>query len=270
MSPNRLLATTTSSVSGAVIKRRRQRIDVIGRDLDVRVVRRDLGDDLVPEDRGVVERVRLGRAGRAVGRAPGRDRRRSGRSRSMPRRVKSEVWIATSSGAPAWKRPPSPAYSPSVFSRMHRMSTSAGPRSRSGPGIPRSRRAGRRFTYWSKPGPDRQQQAPQRDVVGDAREPDRAEVDGVGVAQAGRGRPPASSGRARGTTRTTTGSRPARWRSDRSPRRPARAPRRPSGMTSLPIPSPGDHGQPIGTHVVPPGRWRRVRRGCSDEAGQRW
>ena len=38
-------------------------------------------------------------------------------ARSMPRRVKTEVWVAVSASVPAYSLPPVPTYSPSVFSR---------------------------------------------------------------------------------------------------------------------------------------------------------
>jgi len=65
----------------------------------------------------------------------------------MPRRVKMPDCCATSCGVPAWMRPPTNAYSPSVFSRTQIMSMSLAVRSASGDLIPASRRIGRRFTY---------------------------------------------------------------------------------------------------------------------------
>ena len=59
MSPNRLLATTTSSCCGwSTIARPARRRAVL--DADLGVVRRDRGHDLVPEHHRVVERVGLG------------------------------------------------------------------------------------------------------------------------------------------------------------------------------------------------------------------
>ena len=67
--------------------------------------------------------------------------------RSMPRRVKTPVCSASSSGVPACSRPPMPQYSPSEFSRTQIMSMSAAPRFASGEVMPASSRIGRRFTY---------------------------------------------------------------------------------------------------------------------------
>ena len=47
--------------------------------------------------------------------------------RSTPARVMIETSVATSSGRPRWTRPPTPAYSPSEFSRTITQSSS-GPR----------------------------------------------------------------------------------------------------------------------------------------------
>ena len=52
---------------------------------------------------------------------------------------------------PRLKKPPLPEYSPSVFSRMTRMSTVSGVAVEMGEETPGYSLIGRRFTYWSKP-----------------------------------------------------------------------------------------------------------------------
>ncbi len=69
------------------------------------------------------------------------------RMRSTPRRVKIEVSTATSAGVPTWIRPPAPEYSPSVFSRMQRMSKAS---DFSGPVAPGKSLCGRMLANWSK------------------------------------------------------------------------------------------------------------------------
>ena len=69
--------------------------------------------------------------------------------RSVPRRVKTALCTATSPSVPPCTRPPTCAYSPSVFSRTSRMSMGR-LRSKSGVATPGSRRAGRRLAYCSK------------------------------------------------------------------------------------------------------------------------
>ena len=69
----------------------------------------------------------------------------------MPRRVNTEVCTATSSGKPLYWKPPTLAYSPSVFSRMTTMSMSPLSMPRRGDVTPGSRMLGRWQTYWSKP-----------------------------------------------------------------------------------------------------------------------
>ena len=64
-------------------------------------------------------------------------------------RVNTPVCSATSCGVPRCTRPPTPAYSPSLFSRTHTMSMSADVRPASGPDTPGINRIGRRFTYCS-------------------------------------------------------------------------------------------------------------------------
>ena len=69
--------------------------------------------------------------------------------RSTPARVMIETSVATSIGRPRWTRPPTPAYSPSEFSRTITQSSSGPVTWRSGLVIPGSTRAGRTLAYWS-------------------------------------------------------------------------------------------------------------------------
>ena len=71
--------------------------------------------------------------------------------RSHPFQVKMPVWRAKASGVPRLKNPPFPEYSPSVFSRITRMSTVSGVAVLIGEETPGYSFIGRRFTYWSKP-----------------------------------------------------------------------------------------------------------------------
>ena len=104
-------------------------------------------------------------------------------TRSVPRRVKTASWTASSSSVPWCRRPPISEYSPSLFSRTITMSTSAGVTSRSGEGMPGHSRTGRRFTYWRKArriGISRPHSETWSGTSGPA---DRAEEDRVAVAQ---------------------------------------------------------------------------------------
>ena len=71
--------------------------------------------------------------------------------RRTPVRVKTETSIPTSSGRPRCARPPTPEYSPSLFSRTMIQSRSFSPRPRRGLVIPGRMRAGRTLAYWSNP-----------------------------------------------------------------------------------------------------------------------
>ena len=84
---------------------------------------------------------------------------------------------------PWLSRPPISEYSPSVFSRTITMSTSAGSTSRRGEGIPGHSRDRPQVHVLPERPPDRDQQAPQRDVVGHVGPADRAEQDRVRRAQ---------------------------------------------------------------------------------------
>ncbi len=71
-------------------------------------------------------------------------------SRSLPMREKIDVCATNSRSVPGYITPPTAEYSPSVFSRTMNMSMSPGLRPASGHGTPSNRRAGRRLMYWSK------------------------------------------------------------------------------------------------------------------------
>ena len=85
---------------------------------------------------------------------------------------------------------------------------------------------------------DGNQQAPQRHVIGHAREADRAKEDRLRTSGAARARRRASCCRSSRSARSS--SRTSSTRSSKPKRRPAASSTRmPSGTTSLPIPSPG-------------------------------
>ena len=99
-------------------------VDVVVAGRDVRVLGRDLVERPLPEIAGEREDVRLVHQ-REVAAGPRLRRGRSAKRmhRSTPNRVFTDPWVATSSGVPWRRNPPSPAYVPSVFSRMTTMST---------------------------------------------------------------------------------------------------------------------------------------------------
>lgn len=67
--------------------------------------------------------------------------------RSTPCREKIDTSVATSHGLPACERPPWPAYSPSLFSRMITQSRSPVLHFRRGDSVPRKTRVGRTLAY---------------------------------------------------------------------------------------------------------------------------
>ena len=71
--------------------------------------------------------------------------------RSTPARVIMLTSVAASSGWPWCTRPPTPAYSPSEFSRTITQSRSAGAQRLSGASMPGRMRVGRTLAYWSNP-----------------------------------------------------------------------------------------------------------------------
>ena len=82
----------------------------------------------------------------------GRERARRNAKRMMratPARVIIDTSVATSSGRPWWTRPPTPAYSPSEFSRTITQSSSGPDTLRSGLVMPGRMRVGRTLAYWS-------------------------------------------------------------------------------------------------------------------------
>ncbi|SAL04539.1 hypothetical protein AWB83_07035 [Caballeronia ptereochthonis] len=70
-------------------------------------------------------------------------------TRSAPLRVKIDVCVTNSRSVPSNIVPPTDEYSPSVFSRTIMKSMSPALRLASGDGTPSNRRAGRRLMYWS-------------------------------------------------------------------------------------------------------------------------
>ena len=69
--------------------------------------------------------------------------------RATPARVNIETSVAASSGRPRCTRPPTPAYSPSEFSRTITQSSSGPVTARSGLVMPGRMRVGRTLAYWS-------------------------------------------------------------------------------------------------------------------------
>ena len=70
-------------------------------------------------------------------------------TRVTPTRVKIDTSVATSSGSPRCARPPTPAYSPSEFSRTITQSSSGPETLRNGLTMPGRMRVGRTLAYWS-------------------------------------------------------------------------------------------------------------------------
>ena len=97
----------------------------------------------------------------------------------MPCRVNTPVCSATSCGVPAWIRPPTPAYSPSEFSRTQTMSMSAAPRFASGERDPGQQPHRPQVDVLIEALAERQDQLPHGDVSGTDGCADRAEVDRV-------------------------------------------------------------------------------------------
>jgi hypothetical protein len=82
----------------------------------------------------------------------GRERASPNAKRMMrvtPVRVNMDTSVATSSGKPRCARPPTPAYSPSEFSRTITQSSSGPLTLRSGLVMPGRIRVGRTLAYWS-------------------------------------------------------------------------------------------------------------------------
>ena len=99
--------------------------------------------------------------------------------RSTPARVNMETSVATSSGSPRCTRPPTPAYSPSEFSRTITQSSSGPvtPPQRAGDAGQDAR--GAHVGVLVEGLADGEPQPPQRDVVGHVGHAGRAEQDGV-------------------------------------------------------------------------------------------
>ena len=101
--------------------------------------------------------------------------------RSVPRLVKIDCWVASSSGSPRYMRPPTSEYSPSTFSRKTTMSISSSLASgtlHAGHAADRPQRE-----VLVEGAANRDQQAPQRDVVRHTWRAHRAEEDRVVAAE---------------------------------------------------------------------------------------
>ena len=124
--------------------------------------------------------------------------------RSTPARVKIAVSTATSLAVPIWTRPPAPEYSPSVFSRMHRISK---PSERRGSLNARQEPVRPYIGILRKPFSDRQQQPVERYRVGHLRGPAPQRQDrSHRIFAVSRCRPAASLHPFRGSRRRTMGS----------------------------------------------------------------
>ena len=159
---------------------RRERVDEHALVAHVRMLRRDLLGDLVPEDVAVSRSVRLRRARDARPDASSASSNACASTRRTPARVKTLVSSATSSSSPSCARPPTPEYSPSVFSRTKSMSTVGPAGERRGNALEQPRRTEVRPEV--EPLTERQEQPPERDVVGHRRIADGAEQHGVVLA----------------------------------------------------------------------------------------
>ena len=96
----------------------------------------------------------------------------------MPLRVKTPVCSATSCGVPTRTRPPTPAYSPSEFSRTHTMSMSAGAAVRERGGEAGQQPHRPQVDVLIEPLTDAEQQVG-GDSIRHGRRADRAEIDRV-------------------------------------------------------------------------------------------
>ena len=158
--------------------------------------------------------------------------------RSTPARVMIDTSVAASIGWPWCTRPPTPAYSPSVFSRTITQSRSAGPQRLSGASMPGRMRVGRTLAYWSKPWQifrRRPHSVTWSGMCGSPADPNR-------MASIPRNRSSPSSGIITPCRRYQSPPQPKSVNSKPNPpRRCASASRTccPAGTTSLPMPSPG-------------------------------
>ena len=159
--------------------------------------------------------------------------------RSTPARVMIETSVAASIGWPWWTRPPTPAYSPSEFSRTMTQFRSSGPaalqRRVDAGQDPRRPHVGVLVEALA----DLQAQPPQRDVVRDVRDRRPSRTGSRPCRATRRGRRPASSRRAGGSSRRPSRSSRTRSGSAWLAAASASSTSRPAGTTSLPMPSPG-------------------------------
>ena len=158
--------------------------------------------------------------------------------RSTPARVMMDTSVAASIGWPWWTRPPTPAYSPSEFSRTITQSRSRGPQRLSGASMPGSTRVGRTLAYWSKPWQifsRRPHSVMWSGMSGSPAEPNR-------IASLSRSASRPSAGIISPCARCQSPPQPKCSKSKRKRSvvaASASSTSRPAGMTSLPMPSPG-------------------------------
>ena len=227
MSPKRFEATTTSRLSGLAHHPCRERVDEHPLVATSGNSARDLVGDLVPEHVAVPRRVRLRRARQRRRPLRGAARTRSRDDALEPARVKTRRLDRDLARRPAVPRPPTPAYSPSVFSRTKSMSTSSGPRPSRGPGSREAAGQGRRFAHRSSRCRSAQDQ-PQSETWSGTDGSPIAPSSTASKPGAARARPPASSGRTRDRRPSPTVARSTRCRGPRR-RRPCEPPRPPRG-----------------------------------------
>ena len=211
MSPKRLEATTTSSCPGAAPCAPRARPRARARSGCPGWRAATVGGDLVPEHVAVARGVGLGRA---------RDERRAARrrgskacstTRSMPARVNTAVSMPTSLGvALVHAAADAGVLALGVLAHEDHVDVArrtAGERARHALEQPHGAHVGPQVEALA----DRQQQPPERHVVGNVGPPDGAEQDRHRTRAGARRRPAASSRRARASDRS-----PSRARSTRS------------------------------------------------------
>ncbi len=170
----------------------------------------------------------------------GRDRARrkaKRRIRSTPARVIIETSVATSIGRPWWTRPPTPEYSPSLFSRTITQSRSSRRQRFSGASMPGRMRVGRTLAYWSRPWQilrRKPQSVTWSGMCGSPAEPNR-------IASLSRSASRPFVGIISPWARNQSPPQPKSSNANAKPLSAAIASRalRPAGTTSLPMPSPG-------------------------------
>ena len=248
MSPNRFEATTTSRLAGSRTMR------AASASTSTRSTRTPGNSAAVsrrPRPRArsrIATRSTSSRSSASHACRPrARRRKRTTRSHGGPRedaRLERDL-----GGEPRCERPPTPAYSPSVFSRTKRKSTSSGLRPASGVGMPCQEPARTEVRPQVEPLPDREDRVPERDVIGHRRIADRAQQHRVVPAQARPARPghhravSLYQAEPHGSSVQRAGG-PARRPPAGPPRSPPGRPRRPGSRATLCVtpPSPPPSG----------------------------